>query len=116
MWVSLDDCHQIAAQLGLALEEFTRRHVRRVGTRLSLLERRGGDCEFLLRLQDGCTACAIHAARPVQCRTWPFWDSNVETPAAWQETARECPGINQGARHDLPAIQAAVQANGDLPL
>jgi Fe-S-cluster containining protein len=116
VWVTLDECRLIAQALRLALEEFLRRHVRRVGTRLSLLEKRGGDCEFLVRTPDGPTTCAIHAARPVQCRTWPFWPSNVESEQAWQAAARECPGINRGLHHPLPVVQAQVAANRDLPL
>jgi Fe-S-cluster containining protein len=116
VWVSVDESRAIAQCLGLTPEEFAKNHLRRVGMRLSLLEKKGGDCEFLIRLPDGLTSCAIHGVRPTQCRTWPLWKSNLRTARAWAEAARDCPGMNTGPRHALPAIQAALLANGDLPL
>ena len=116
VWVSLEECDQIAAYLGLTCDDFTKRHVRRVGVRLSLLEKKGGDCELLVREQSGRTKCAIHPVRPLQCRTWPIWPSNLATPEDWREAASECPGINQGKHHPLSIIQAVLRANGDLPL
>lgn len=118
VWVDTREIAAIAAHLGLAVEAFTRRHTRRVGLRLSLLELPGGDCEFLVRQADGRTRCAIHAVRPLQCRTWPFWKSNLESRADWAAAGRECPGIDQGAHHPLPVIQAALKRNAAarLPL
>ena len=116
VWVNRLELKRIAALLELTPDDFTRRHTRRVGRRLSLLERPGGDCEFLQRFDDGQTGCAIHAARPAQCRTWPFWSSNLSTPRAWEITARHCPGVNRGQTHPLPVIEAALRAGDQLPL
>lgn len=116
VWVSPAECERIAVQLNLSLEDCTRRYVRRVGLRLSLREQRGGDCVFLVRGAGGVTSCVIHPVRPTQCRTWPFWASNLNTPEAWNKAARGCPGMNVGGRHPLPVIQAALHENGDLPL
>ncbi len=116
VWVVAEDIDRLAAHLGLSPAEFNRRHVRRVGLGRSLLERRGGDCEFLARDGDGLTRCLIHPVRPVQCRTWPFWRSNVESAEDWQATARDCPGIGRGSTHTLAVIQEALRHNGDRPL
>jgi uncharacterized protein len=116
VWVSAAEVQSIADVLGLSVEDFMRRHVRRLGNRHSLRELAGGDCEFLARLPDGTTRCKIHAVRPVQCRTWPFWKSNLSDPEAWEKAARGCPGINKGEAHLLPVIQAALEQNGTLPL
>ena len=40
--------------------------------------------------------CAIYDARPLMCRTWPFWPRLIESEAAWNEAARHCPGMNEG--------------------
>ena len=42
------------------------------------------------------TACTIYAVRPGQCRTWPFWDSNLQTPKDWEHTCTICPGSGHG--------------------
>lgn len=116
VYVSDAEIAELAAWLGVSAEEFTRRHTHRVGRRRSLHERDGGDCEFLQRDPSGKTRCTVHAARPVQCRTWPFWQSNLESPEAWASAGRTCPGINRGAHHPLPVIQTALQRNAELGL
>ena len=67
-------------------------YTRRAGGGLSLREKANGDCVFYDR-QKGCT---IYPVRPRQCRTWPFWESNVVTPEAWRRTCEVCPGSGQG--------------------
>jgi Fe-S-cluster containining protein len=51
-----------------------------------------GDCIFYDR-EKGCT---VYPARPTQCRTWPFWERNVDTPEAWAQTKKRCPGAGHG--------------------
>lgn len=62
------------------------------GTRRSLKETPNGDCVFYDRM----AGCTVYPVRPRQCRTWPFWECNTESPAAWARAAAECPGCNQG--------------------
>jgi len=40
--------------------------------------------------------CGIYAVRPLQCRTWPFWDGNLASKDNWDASARRCPGMNRG--------------------
>lgn len=62
------------------------------GTRRSLKEKSNGDCVFY----DRTAGCTVYPVRPRQCRTWPFWECNTESPATWARAAAECPGCNQG--------------------
>jgi Fe-S-cluster containining protein len=71
--------------------------------RHSLKEQANGDCVFYDRTGGGCT---VYAARPRQCRSWPFWDSNLKTPQSWAQTCRECPGAGQGNFYSLEQIEA----------
>ncbi len=116
VWVTPEEVARLAAHVGLSEEEFQRRHTRRVGYGLSLPEKPGGDCEFLERLADGTSRCTVHPVRPVQCRTWPFWKSNLRSPEAWARVAADCPGIGHGPVHPLPVIDAALADNGSRPL
>jgi uncharacterized protein len=50
--------------------------------------------------------CSIHPAKPTQCRTFPFWPELVEQRAAWNRTARYCPGIGKG---ELIQIGSAME-------
>lgn len=92
VWVDEAELTAIAAFLGEDREETRARFTRLQGQRRSLREHANGDCVFLTEKR----GCAIYPVRPRQCRTWPFWESNLETPADWQRTCRTCPGSGQG--------------------
>jgi Fe-S-cluster containining protein len=93
----------MASQLAIDdLDLFERRFVRKVGLRRSLVEYADGDCIFL---EPETKRCLVYAARPRQCRTWPFWTTTVESPQSWARTARSCPGCNQGRLYQLCEIQ-----------
>jgi uncharacterized protein len=105
VWVNKAEIEAIAAVLRVDVTEFERRYVRRVGMRKSLLELPNGDCVFF---HNASRTCQVYAVRPRQCRTWPFWGSNVATPAAWQEMCARCPGGNRGPLHPLRMIQGQM--------
>lgn len=116
VWVTTTEITEIAAFQGQSRADFSARHVRQIGQRQSLLERDNGDCEFLARDAHGKALCTIYSVRPLQCRTWPFWSSNLESSRNWAVAGRGCPGIDKGPRHSLPVIQSALIANGRRPL
>ncbi len=92
VWVDDDDLAAIAKLRDETLEEVKALYTRWTARGRTLRETLGGDCVFY----DRKTGCTIYAARPPQCRTWPFWDSNVTTPDAWQHTCDVCPGSGHG--------------------
>ena len=106
VWVTQEEIDALATRLNLSSAEFERRFVRYVGVRRSLKERKNYDCVFL----DANRRCTVYEDRPRQCRTWPFWNSNIVSPEAWQRTCEACPGSGQGKLYSLEAIeeQAAV--------
>ncbi len=103
VWVARAEIEQLADAVGLDVAEFERRYVRTVGVRKSLIELPGGDCVFF---DPESRKCRVYEARPRQCRTWPFWPSNLASPAAWEATAERCPGCNHGRRIPLGKIQS----------
>ena len=107
VWVDEAEVEQIAALTGKSSAEVRLLHTRPVGGRVSLAERANGDCTFF----DGSTRrCTIYAARPRQCRTWPFWNSNLASPENWRSIQEGCPGAGRGELVPLQEIrrQAAV--------
>ena len=103
VWVNNEE---IAALADLVLagdrEAFEDKYVRRVGMRKSLIEFPNGDCVFF----DGnARKCTVYGARPRQCKTWPFWDSNLKTKADWVQTCEACPGSGQGKLYQLSEIE-----------
>ena len=65
---------------------------------LTLKERDDGSCVFY---ENGC---AVYDARPKQCRTWPFWHSNLRREKSWQEAADLCAGIGSGILYSQDEI------------
>jgi len=92
VWVTQEEIDALARAKQMDTAEFESRYVRRVGMRRSLVEYPNGDCVFL----DAARRCTVYDARPTQCRTWPFWESNLASPAAWRRTCEACPGCGRG--------------------
>lgn len=103
VWVNKEEIAALAALVGEPdVEKFEREYVKDVGIRKSLREFPNGDCVFF----DGQTRkCTVYGARPRQCRTWPFWDSNLSSPQAWERTCEICPGSGQGKLYQLEQIE-----------
>lgn len=109
IWVAEEEIKAIAAYLKLSIEEFSRRYLRRVKGKLSLLELpKTYDCIFLKDKK-----CQIYPVRPTQCRTFPWWPRNLKSEKEWQEAARGCEGIHCEAplvSREIIEEQRAIQA------
>jgi Fe-S-cluster containining protein len=108
VWVTAEEIAAIARRLAISVDEMESRFVRKVGTRKTLIDvaERNWDCVFLDANTRGCT---IYEDRPRQCRTWPFWHSNVKTPEAWKHTCAVCPGSGQGKV--IPLVEIETRLN-----
>ena len=104
VWVNKQEITALAAALGFDdVEQFEDKYVRKIGIRKSLVEFPNGDCVFF---DNGTRKCAVYQHRPRQFKTWPFWDSNLKNPQAWEETCESCPGSGQGKLYSLEQIEA----------
>ena len=101
VWVGPEDEQRIADHLGLRQDEFRRRYTRDVGGRLSLIENPGGDCIFLTDER----LCSIQPVKPRQCVAFPFWPRIVASRAAWEESAKTCPGMGHGDFYSRAEIE-----------
>jgi uncharacterized protein len=106
VWVNKREIEVMAAAMKLDVEVFQREYVRMVGIRKSLIEFPNGDCVFF---NNQTRKCRLYSARPRQCRTWPFWPSNLASPAAWKEVQQRCPGCNRGRVVPLEKIQSQLE-------
>ncbi len=102
VWLDPAEAYQIADFLRLSPHQFFTRYLRLIDGQLSLIELSGGDCIFL---DPESRLCRIYPVRPRQCRTWPFWSSNLISRRAWEEAAARCPGCNRGRLYTLEEIE-----------
>jgi Fe-S-cluster containining protein len=101
------DLEALCGVLGLGRDELLSRYCREVSlgiaTRVSLKEKPNMDCVFW----EG-KGCSVYEARPLQCRSFPFWASALSSRAEWEETAAHCPGIGRGRLHSHAEIERWV--------
>lgn len=103
VWVNDQEIKALTDAVGLAdAAMFEEMYVRKVGVRRSLREYSNGDCVFF---DNQTRKCKVYEARPRQCRTWPWWDSNLQSPATWQRTCDVCPGSGEGKLVTLEEIE-----------
>jgi len=97
VWVIEEEIEQIADYLQLTTKEFSKKYLRKVKGRYSLIEMpKTYDCVFLKE-----NKCQIYPVRPTQCRTFPWWPQNLKSEADWREAAKTCEGI----QFDAPLIE-----------
>lgn len=72
--------------------------------RLSLREKANYDCIFW---ENG--GCMIYPSRPLQCATFPFWNSLLSSESLWQEQKKLCPGIGKGRVFSFVEIERLRQ-------
>ncbi len=88
--VNKTEMERIATFLQIDINQLKERYLYKHGYKYSIKEREENgnyECIFYDSKEDGCT---IYAARPVQCRTFPFWDYYKNRV---DELKNECPGI-----------------------
>ncbi len=102
VWVNKEEIHGLANELGMDVEEFESDYVRKIGIRKSLKEFSNGDCVLF---DNETRKCNVYEHRPRQCKTWPFWDSNLKSEEAWEETCDACTGSGTGKLYSLEQME-----------
>lgn len=111
VWVEPEEVPRLAETTGMTVDAFGKRYLRRRGMRLALVDGASGDCVFL----DEAGRCTVYSARPVQCRTYPWWPEIVRCRESWEMEKETCPGIGRGeavARERIEE-QLAFSENGE---
>jgi len=103
----------MARDLGITIDAFMAKstHDTEAGRSLTENYKRGFgyDCVFLVRNENGKSGCSVYKSRPSQCRTWPFWEGNLYSKAAWERSAKGCPGMNQGRLYSPEQIRISCR-------
>lgn len=105
VWVNSQEIADLARTIGMDdVDRFEDLYVRKVGIRRSLKEFPNGDCVFF---DSESRRCTVYNARPRQCRTWPFWNSNLSKPEDWERTCEICPGSGKGKLYSIDQIESS---------
>ncbi len=105
VYLSPSDLTMLAERFSLDEAEFAKKYTRVVDGQISLIDApNSGDCVFLKNNQ-----CSVYEARPIQCRTFPWWIHNLRGPEDWEEAGVRCEGINHPDARLVPAEEIAQQ-------
>ena len=88
--VNEHEIKRISQYLSLPLAQFKSEYLIPFGDGFSIREDQQCRCLFY---ENGC---AIYPVRPSQCKTYPFWVSNMRSHEKWREVMSRCPGIGKG--------------------
>ncbi|MDR2659249.1 MAG: YkgJ family cysteine cluster protein [Spirochaetaceae bacterium] len=114
VFLSREDAETISRSLNMPLNEFIQVYCRWVhwedGQRLSLKEKTSLDCIFW---DEGCS---IYEARPVQCRTYPFWEAMLASEEAWRRIGFDCPGAGNGSLVCKDFIELCMNLDSANPI
>ncbi len=113
VWFNTEEGVAIAKLRKISEDEFHSRYAHQIDGHWSLIENKtehGYDCVFLDRTSvPGKAVCSIYHARPLQCRTWPFWPEMLQSKRSWTTYKRvtPCPGMDSGPL--IPVEQIRIE-------
>jgi len=91
IWAKYDEIVNMAAFVNLSVEEFATMYLKKVKHRYSLVEKKLAEDNYACIFFDETKQrCSIYPVRPLQCRTFPFWEQFKQDE---DEVRKECPGI-----------------------
>ena len=103
VYLTREDRQRLADHMKLTLQQFLSAYCAVTADNVHL-KNPDKDCGFL---QD--KRCTVYAARPTQCRTWPFWAENMNATAWNDEVASCCAGVGKGRLWSAEEISELVQ-------
>jgi Fe-S-cluster containining protein len=106
VYVTSDDIARLAEHLGITRAEFKRRYLCGTEPLLRFRKQRHKQCPFLRS-----TGCSVHAVKPLQCSSFPYWPEILAKASERRELAQYCPGLNKGP---LVNIEIAREVAGQV--
>lgn len=106
VYLSKVDVENLSNHFRLSEEEFLKKYTRYIDGQYALLEEPAPtyDCIFLKE-----NKCTVYHARPIQCRTFPWWVHHLREPKDWEQAAQRCEGINHPEADLVPSLHIQEQ-------
>lgn len=106
VYLNLKDRRKMAEHFSMNTSAFTKKYCHRSEDGLYYLKEDPTlkDCRFLKG-----TKCEVYLARPMQCRTWPFWPEVMNAKSWSEEVENFCPGIGKGKYYSPEEIKEVLE-------
>jgi uncharacterized protein len=99
VYLNGDDIRALSKCLGLPENEFRKKYTAPKDM-YTIIAKPEEDCLFL---RDN--RCMVYSVRPLQCRTWPFWQTNMLRRDWEKKVLAVCPGIGIGGKYSTDEIE-----------
>lgn len=103
VYLTKDDRARMAKLLKMTAGAFTRKYCKKTDGVWHIKDAEGPECLFLKK-----NRCEVYEARPMQCRTWPFWPEVMNAKSWSREVKAFCPGIGKGRLIKADEIRHAL--------
>ena len=93
VYLSDNDLKRFSNYFKLSIKKFKEEYCQITDGFVHLIEKTelNGNCIFLKDKK-----CSVYTCRPSQCRTWPFWNENMNAKIWNKNISINCPGIGKG--------------------
>ena len=95
VYLSDKDIKRFAKYFEISIKKFKVKYCQVTDGFIHLVERSklNGNCIFLKDKK-----CSVYISRPSQCRTWPFWNENMNAKVWDEDISINCPGVGKGKK------------------
>ena len=95
VYLSINDLKRFSKYFNLSIKDFKSQFCQTTDGFVHLTEKNSlnGKCIFLKN-----NRCSVYESRPSQCRTWPFWNENMNAKVWNENISINCPGIGKGKK------------------
>lgn len=90
IWISEEEALVAASFLLMDIDAFADKYLFRTKDGLSIKEKPYKDGHACIFFDEEAKNCSIYEVRPIQCRTFPFWEYYKHNT---QEAIKECPAL-----------------------
>lgn len=93
IWINKVEIDNLAKHLDMNVDELTKKYLNKISYKYSIKEIKLSESNYACAFFDlDKKQCSIYESRPMQCRTFPFWEyfKNNE-----KEVFEECPAIKK---------------------
>ena len=110
VYLSNIDLKRFSKYFKLSLKAFKKKYCQITDGFIHLIEKNNlnGKCIFL---KDN--KCSVYKSRPSQCRTWPFWNENMNAKTWNEDISVNCPGIGKGKKISSKLIKKYLKEDYD---
>ena len=107
VYLTKKDIKRISIFFKISVNFFKKKYCEYTNGYLHLKEiHKNGNCQFLYK-----NKCNIYKVRPTQCRTWPFWNENMNAKGWNNSVLNFCPGIGKGKKIKFDYIKKLIKTD-----